>query len=148
MPHKVDYDLEEDFPNLRSAEWQDTSKPASNNNCIAYAANDKNRYWDTAKGYYWPPGAIREYSMEGWTDAFRVLNYQRCETADLEVGFEKVAIYKKQGKPSHVARQLDNGYWTSKLGPDEDINHSTLAALEGEFYGEVDTIMKRSITAP
>jgi hypothetical protein len=38
------------------------------------------------------------------------------------------------------------GEWTSKLGNWEDIEHKTLAALEGEFYGKVVQILKRAAT--
>lgn len=139
----ADYDLEEDFPNLRAGGWEETSKRDTKYNCIAYAAYDFRRKWDTSKGYYWPPGALREYSVDGWADAFRVLGYKPCDSTELESGYEKIAIYKKNEKPSHVARQLASGIWTSKLGLDEDINHNTLEALEGELYGKVDKVMKR-----
>lgn len=139
----ADYDLEEDFPNLRAAGWRETSERDNKYNCIAYAAYDFRRKWDTARGYYWPPGALREYSVDAWADAFRVQGYRVCDTAELEDGYEKIAIYKKSDRPTHVARQLASGEWTSKLGPDEDINHNTLEALEGDFYGIIDRIMRR-----
>jgi hypothetical protein len=47
-----------------------------------------------------------------------------------------------QGSPTHAARQLDNGRWTSKLGELEDIEHS-LRDLEGAAYGTVVQVMKR-----
>jgi hypothetical protein len=37
--------------------------------------------------------------------------------------------------PTHMARQLPNGAWTSKCGPEEDITHFTLDALE--TYGTI-----------
>lgn len=52
---------------------------------------------------------------------------------------------------SHVARQLPDGRWTSKLGPDEDIEHNDLHALEGDVgvyplcYGVVIRFMRRPI---
>lgn len=141
---QADYDLEEDFPNLRASGWDKKSERTPAYNCIGYAAGDT-RYWDTAKGYYWPPGALREYSVFGWASAFRLLNYRPCDSRELEAGIEKIAIYEHAGKPTHVARQLESGEWTSKLGPDEDIHHNTLQALEGDppAYGEVVHVMKR-----
>ena len=66
---------------------------------------------------------------------------------ELEAGHEKVALYADdQGEWTHVARQLPDGWWTSKLGPDEDILHRTPQALAGDLYGQVQAIMKR--TAP
>ena len=41
-----------------------------------------------------------------------------------------VAIYQSGGLPTHAARQLSDGNWTSKLGPNIDITHS-LSGLEG-----------------
>ncbi|MCI0637958.1 MAG: hypothetical protein L0Y72_23715 [Gemmataceae bacterium] len=38
--------------------------------------------------------------------------------------------------PTHAARQLPTGRWSSKLGPSEDIEHD-LHALEGEIYGTI-----------
>ena len=138
-----DYNLEEDFPNLQASGWELTSERDVKYNCIAYAAYDFRRRWEPSKGYYWPPGANREDSVKGWCDAFRVLNYKDCEDDSHEPGFEKIAIYAKDGDPQHVARQLESGVWTSKLGDDEDISHNTLEALEGEFYGNVVALMKR-----
>jgi hypothetical protein len=46
------------------------------------------------------------------------------------------------GTPSHAARQLRDGTWTSKLGMSEDIQHA-LEDLTGEVYGSVVHILKR-----
>lgn len=46
-------------------------------------------------------------------------------------------------EPKHMARQLDNGIWTSKLGNLEDIEEK-LEAIEGDVYGRVFKFMKRS----
>ena len=62
----------------------------------------------------------------------------------MEEGVEKIALYADQGgEPTHMARQLRSGKWTSKLGELEDIEHDDLAILEGECYGQVVTILKR-----
>ena len=37
-----------------------------------------------------------------------------------------------------------DGWWTSKLGPDEDILHQTPQALVGDLYGQVHAIMRRT----
>ncbi len=41
-----------------------------------------------------------------------------------------------------MARQVESGLWTSKLGSLEDIEHS-LEALEGSVYGAVAVLLKR-----
>ncbi len=50
------------------------------------------------------------------------------------------------GLPTHAARQLASGRWTSKLGKAEDIEHD-LHDLEGDLYGIVVLLMKRPLSA-
>ncbi len=70
--------------------------------------------------------------------------YQESDSIELEEGFEKIAIYAdKRNEFRHVARQLENGKWTSKLGDWEDIEHNTLKALESPQYGSVKILLKR-----
>ena len=69
-----------------------------------------------------------------------------AEDAHLEPKFEKLAIYARDGKPTHAARQQPDGTWTSKLGKHIDINH-TLRGLEGPVYGQVVAFMKRAADA-
>ena len=59
--------------------------------------------------------------------------------------YQKVALYvKKDSKTwTHAARELRNGFWTSKLGQGYDIQHGTPFTIEGDSYGEVYCIMKR-----
>jgi hypothetical protein len=60
---------------------------------------------------------------------------------------EKIAIDTDGAKPTHAARQLADGTWTSKLGQAEDICHQTLDALAGGLYGNVAQIMSRQVRA-
>ena len=86
------------------------------------------------------------YRLDAFVAAFRTLGYEPCESADVEEGFEKIAIYTwAAGTPKHAARQLPDGLWTSKLGPHRDIKHE-LSGLEGRNYGMVKKIMKRKIS--
>ena len=54
-----------------------------------------------------------------------------------------MAIYAKAGSVKHMARQMTNGWWTSKLGDGHDILHLTLGELEGADYGKVVGLMQR-----
>lgn len=76
---------------------------------------------------------------------FRSLHFELCTDAAYEDGYEKIAIYAQGNVPKHVARQLPDGIWTSKLGSDEDIYHNTLDVLEGGDYGDVVQLMKRKV---
>lgn len=144
--------LEDLFPQLASNNYRIASPVDGTYNCIAYAANDvENWWWPTPKpigGYYWPPGAPREETLEAFKIAFEGLGYGECPGGDLETGAEKVAIYvTSDGTPSHAARQLPSGDWVSKLGPNVDIQHTHPDAVggdDGHGYGRVALFMARS----
>jgi hypothetical protein len=74
---------------------------------------------------YWPEGAPRAVTLDAFVAAYGTLGYVRCADGNLEAGFEKVVVYCRSGKPTHAARQLPTGEWTSKLGKDLDISHDT-----------------------
>ncbi len=138
-------ELEADFPGLRAAAYEITSPHDPKYNCIAFAVGDLSHFWYDAnvRGYYWPPDEPSADTLEGWLRVFAIHGYADTDDDSLEPLFEKVAIYAGSEGPEHVARQKASGLWTSKMGKGRDIDHTTLAALEGEFYGRVVKIMKR-----
>ena len=139
-------DLEQEFPGLKEDNYRPTSPADVSYNCVAYAAGDETRCWDpTSHQYYWPPRAPRTVRVDSYVAAFSTLGYEPCESHQLEHGFEKVAIFWKEARPTHAARQLPSGRWTSKLGDGVDIEHD-LHAIEGDAYGQVVVLMKRPRT--
>jgi hypothetical protein len=65
----------------------------------------------------------------------------------LFASLEKIALFADaQGKPTHVARQLVNGRWRSKLGKREDLEHA-LHDLTGTVYGSVAPLLKPPLGA-
>lgn len=122
---------EEEFPNLAATGYRITSRRSRFYNCFAWAAGEDDR---------WPDGVPAELTIAAFIQAYQTLGYETCDRADLESGFEKIAIYATlDGEP---ARQLPNGKWTSKLGRWEDIEHE-LDGLTSEMYGSVKQILKR-----
>jgi hypothetical protein len=100
-------------------------------------------------GYYWLPGVEREWSMSAIRKLFEKVGYkQESDNTSLEQGYEKVAFFLEiDGSPSHFAKQLPDGRWSSKLGSAHDIAHNTLEDLEGEdAYGTRGLILKRKFT--
>ena len=141
--------IEYNFPALQKHGYSITSPPTPNYNCIAWAAGDPNKWWWPVhvNGYYWPPNLPRIIDLDIFIDAFKSLGYSPCGSSELEIGFEKVAVYTdKNGKPTHAARQLPSGRWTSKLGNLEDIEHNALMGVEGKIYGNVAKILKRTLS--
>jgi hypothetical protein len=84
----------------------------------------------------------RAETAEAFLHAFRTLGYEPYATAESEDSWQKVALYALEGTPTHAARQLPGGRWTSKLGPAEDIKHE-LHALAGPLYGAVVRVLRR-----
>jgi hypothetical protein len=118
-----------------------TSAADDDYNCIAYAAGDTKNWWSHEAGYKWP--VHRSPLIDSLVTVFTSLGYAVCASDALEPGFEKVALYAKGGTWSHAALQLPSGKWSSKLGPDEDIEHDTSDCLAGSSYGTVHCIMRR-----
>jgi hypothetical protein len=133
-------ELESAFPGLATDGYVLASPKTHVYNCVAWAAGDASRWWEP--GIYWPAPSGED--LAALIGLFAALGYVLCAGADLEVDYEKVALYADdQGEWTHAARQLLDGWWTSKLGPDEDILHRTPQALVGDLYGQVHAIMKR-----
>ncbi len=138
-------ELEEDCPNLLTSPYDPKSPPDVKYNCIAFAVGDTERFWYDANvnGYYWPPGVPSADTLDGWIKLFSIHGYSETDDASLEHDYEKIAIYAIENVPEHVARQKASGVWISKMGKGHDIEHTTLAALEGGILGDVVRIMKR-----
>jgi len=134
------------FPNLTQVNHRVVSPATTEYNCIAWAAERQDRWWwpDLMGTAFWPPGVPREETLTAFEMAYGTLGFVACADDGLEAGFRKVAVYAKTGTPTHAARQLSDGRWTSKLGEWEDIEHATLQALEGGVYGTVALIMRRA----
>jgi hypothetical protein len=148
-------DKEAWFPNLKRSEYWVTSEETPNYNCIAHAAGkNDNWWWPDDPPAFWPDGLVKTESVQAFVEAYSTVGFVLCEDMNhhLEPGFEKIAIYvDANGIPSHAARQLPDGAWTSKLGEWEDIRHASLEAVEdanglGLGYGKVTCIMKRPTT--
>ena len=140
--------LEALFPKLESNSFRVTSLRDPVYNCIAWAAGVTNDWWwplENPAEAYWPDGLARVRTLEAFCAAFATLGYVVCPGEDVEPGFEKVAVFADAlDRPTHAARQLSSGRWTSKLGKAEDIEHD-LHDLGGDLYGNVVLVMKRPL---
>lgn len=136
-----------DFPKLTKDNHQITSPPTFDYNCIGWAAGEDDRWWwpDPDGISYWPSGVIRHASVDAFVAAFGTLGYTVCEHGDAREGFEKVVLYTQSGVPTHMARQLKNGRWTSKLGREVDIWHLLPESIEGPAYGDAHMFLERPL---
>ena len=139
--------IETAFPDLFTSGYKITSLKSNIYNCIAWATGSEDKLWwpDPNNQYYWPSNVPRTNKLDSFVRAFENLGYNVSTNEKHEEGFEKVALFTKNSEPTHAARQLESGYWTSKLGPQEDIEHFDLKSIEGKHYGKVAVILKRLI---
>jgi hypothetical protein len=137
------------FPDLARIGYHVTSPPDPDYNCIAWAVGLTNTWWwpDPDGFDFWPPGIVRERTLAAFIQALATAGYAPCNDGSIESGWEKVAIYATDEGPTHAARQLIHGLWTSKLGPDDDIEHP-LQGLCGPAYGIVVQFLRRSLAKP
>lgn len=82
--------------------------------------------------------------MASLIEAFETLRYQRCDNGEVEVGFEKIALYGSDAEWGHAAKQLPDGRWSSKCGDLDDIAHNSVADVYCSSYGPVFCFMRRS----
>ncbi len=154
--HRIRSAIKGKFENINE-EFEKTSEYNGRYNCIAHAAEDCKRWWWPIPEHlinndrYWPPQAPPEATPEAFITAFSTLKYEVSESAESEDGYEKVALYvatittaeRRKGDPTHMARQLPCGNWSSKLGQAWDIRHDKLEGVGGKEYGEVKQVLRR-----
>ena len=131
----------------------ETSPATPEYNCLAWAAGETDRWWwpDLMGLYAWPEGVPRRENLEAFVQAYGTLGYEPCDSDALEPAVEKIAIYvDPSSRPTHAARQLRSGKWTSKLGQGIDVEHD---ALDGDYpaacaYGQVAMTLARPRLSP
>ncbi len=147
-------ELESHLPGLAGTRYAITSDPSELYNCIAWVAGESHRWWSplAEDGEYWPLEYQPEATIEVVQSGLATAGFERCPDGALAVGVEKIALFADERGFTHVARQLPNGRWTSKLGSDCDIEHD-LEALEGfddspdaYRYGQIVAFMSRART--
>ena len=135
------------FPNSTISPFTITSPPLTTYNCISWAYGINSvRMWPNTPGFYWPANISNINHINSFIDLFRSIGYNICPDGNLENGFEKIAIFEDKNVPTHAARQLANGLWTSKLGHFPNISFDashTINSISGGVYGNVSIYMKR-----
>lgn len=125
------------FPDLEADGGAVIHPPDPAYNCVAWAAGVTDTlWWPADPDGYWPPGVPDELTLA-------TVGYALCADDNYELGSEKAAVYTRGGIPTHVARQLSSGRWSSKLGRDYLVSHATPNGVEGTVYGSVAMYLRR-----
>ncbi len=132
---------------VENGNFRYTSPKKKAYNCLAWAIGISNLQIDMLyfrDVYELDPNTL-DHSANGYAECInRYYGFEICDSAEVEDGFEKIALYEDNRRDfTHAARQLDNGKWTSKMGTYEDIEHDDLDAVAGAFYGKPSVYMKR-----
>jgi hypothetical protein len=133
-----------EFPDLgkENSAFRATSLQTDGYNCFAWAMGVQDKRWEPFGNHFWPPGVPRALTMDAFIRAFATLGYHPCLDAGLQEKFERVAIFAKDGCPTHACYQLPCGLWTSKMGDNIDCEHN-LHSIGGGLYGTVAAILRR-----
>jgi hypothetical protein len=96
------------------------------------ATQDEGWYWWWPfEPYWWPLAYPLNETVSAFVKLYAVLGYSPCVDGSLELGYEKIALYTIGPAVKHVALQLPDGKWTSKLGKDSEKIEHTLDGLAG-----------------
>jgi len=152
MDQSIKQRILDQFPLLKDDLSFDVTSPATPNyNCISWAMKYSDRWTQYNSDskmhdgivYWWPDGVPQEPTIEAYKMAFQKIGYEGCGSPCHEDGFIKIALYENKGICSHASRELRNGLWTSKLGQNHDIQHSSPFTIEGQAYGRAVVFMKK-----
>ncbi len=131
------------FPNSYESPFIITSVETDKYNCVAWSMLDIERWWDWEEGAFWIEGIPKNGELATFIHLFNKLDFEGCLDGECEPKYQKIALFSDDDiHCTHVARQLENGNWTSKLGVSYDVEH-TLKAMEGGMYGNVALFMRK-----
>lgn len=136
MTHKL-------FPNSEKEPFLITSPETKTYNCLGWALGDAEQWWEADEDSHWLPDLPENDHISTIVLLFQKFDFEICTESSFEMGFQKIALFSLDSIVcTYVARQLDNGFWTSKLGVSYDVQHS-LPAIEGGMYGNVYAFLKK-----
>lgn len=144
------YYIIKSIPSLLNDQLYKITSPITRNyNCVAWAlGRDDVWYWpplgkEPEPDEYWPKGISDDENILTFVSAMEHEGFILCDDIEYEEDYTRIALFAQNGLCSHACRQISNNLWTSKMGPLNDIQHSSPQTLEGDFYGKVHCYMKR-----
>jgi len=148
----------EQYPEMWERFVSVTSPRTRRYNCAAWAlemtsTNIRPPLWGWGKpisGEFWPSSvAVRGGTVRAYEEVYELFGYRPCDDDAFVLGTEKLALYAHDSLDClHVARQLVNGMWTSKMGECADIEHASPEDVAGQKNGQVVAFMARRFGLP
>lgn len=138
------------FPNMDINNVAIDDEDTPEYNCIGYAIGDTNKPWWPRGGeggfYYWPETEkdAEKYSVSTFDHLLMTTGHGSITDSEKpEEGYVKLALFTEGDKPTHLARQLADGEWSSKVGAGPLIRHGfDIHEMDNGVYGNVAKIYK------
>lgn len=92
-----------DFERLKAGDFEITSDKDRSYNCIAWAMGKSDQFWWPDADAVWPESVPKVESLEAFQEAFATQGFVLCADGTPKQGFEKIALYTLNGKPTHAA---------------------------------------------
>jgi hypothetical protein len=130
------------FPLLSDYELIPNSEKDSYN-CISHTIclYDKLSWPIDSPDVYWL--VKNEKTKESFEQFYEYHAFEKCYLDfSYDSNYTKVALYTKDGIPTHASIQIDDIWWESKIGQLGIIKHD-LFEIEGESYGSVSQIYRK-----
>jgi len=137
------------WPNLTDDQFEYKSDVDPKYNCVAWVLGITNRFIDPDSELTWPVELEKNYSIETYVSYFKKQGFRICSDDKYDDNIIKIALYADEhGDFAHVAIQVNEKIWWSKMGRLDDIQHKTLNSLAATKqcgdYGNVYAYMCKS----
>lgn len=138
------YEIKSDLPNLQDGEWAKTgdatySPESRPYNCFAWSLCRNDIGWVYNIVDKWGNNN-KIVEIEDFDRFYQSFGYEICgksiQDCTSKKGLKKIALFCKDEKPQHAAKESKDGWWESKLGNNIKIMHR-LEQMEGGYYGNV-----------
>ena len=119
-------------------------------NCIGFAMGMRNVCVALVHPYgldwcWWPPTVPPTLDPQSLIGAFEYFGFEICLDGMVEPDFDKVALYKKNGKWQHAAVIEEDDLYHSKMGVWWDVVHRGGDLFLNDSYGSIYAYMKRPV---
>lgn len=124
-------------------------------NCIGFAIGYQD-VWisisrDNIPWFWWPDTVPYDDLQDSLVKVFEYFGFEICNNDIPEPGYDKVALYAKDGKWKHAARIIGLDLYHSKLGECYDIHHKSGDVLNtanntSNSYGVPFVFMRRKFS--
>ena len=118
-------------PLVSDANHDVTSSDDPEYNCVAWALGLTDRWvWPGRDDAWWPDSIRQDDSVESFIELFRSVDFERCDSAALETGYERVAVFASGER--QIEADLSSATLRDRYAKEHADRRAKLAALSRE----------------